>query len=109
MTLDSGSKPGPYEIVAALGAGGMGAVYRARDTRLGREVAIKVCWKRFSHRFEQEARAISALNHPPICTLHDVGPNCLVMELVKGETLKGPLALERVAATTRAAPECHAT
>ena len=66
----------------------MGEVYRALDTRLGREVAIKISQERFSARFEREARAISSLNHPHICTLYDVGPNYLVMELVEGETLR---------------------
>ncbi|HKE29327.1 MAG TPA: protein kinase [Bryobacteraceae bacterium] len=79
---------GPYEIVGLLGRGGMGEVYSAVDTRLGRKVAIKICQDRFSGRFEREARVISALNHPNICTLHDVGPNYLVTELVEGETLR---------------------
>jgi serine/threonine protein kinase len=87
MSLSIGDKLGPYEILAPLGKGGMGEVYRARDTRLNREVAIKVSAERFSERFEREARAIAALNHPNICTLHDVGPNYLVMELVEGPTL----------------------
>jgi hypothetical protein len=69
----------------------MGEVWKARDTRLGRDVAIKVAHQNFSERFEREARAIAALNHPNICTLYDVGPNYLVMELVEGETLAGPL------------------
>jgi serine/threonine protein kinase len=83
-----GQRFGPYQIVSPLGAGGMGEVYRALDARLGREVAIKICQERFSARFEREARAISSLNHPHICTLHDIGPNYLVMELVEGETLR---------------------
>src|SRR5205085_6242855 len=87
MTLEAGSKLGPYEIVSLLGKGGMGEVYRARDPRLGREVAIKVSAQRFSERFEREARVIASLNHANICTLHDVGPNYLVMELVEGPTL----------------------
>ncbi|MBV8437629.1 MAG: protein kinase, partial [Silvibacterium sp.] len=82
-----GGRLGPYEIVDLLGAGGMGEVYSAIDTRLGRRVAIKVSRERFGGRFEREARTISALNHPNICTLFDVGPNYLVTELVKGETL----------------------
>jgi len=82
---------GPYEIVGIVGAGGMGTVYRARDTRLDRTVAIKVSDARFSDRFEREARAVAALNHPHICTLYDVGPNYLVMEFVEGEVLKGPM------------------
>jgi eukaryotic-like serine/threonine-protein kinase len=87
----AGSQLGPYRIEALLGAGGMGQVYRAVDTRLGRKVAIKVSREQFSARFEREARAISALNHPHICTLYDVGPNYLVMELVEGETLAAKL------------------
>jgi serine/threonine protein kinase/Tol biopolymer transport system component len=88
-----GAQLGPYKIEELIGAGGMGQVFRAVDTRLGREVAIKVSAAQFSERFEREARAISALNHPNICTLHDVGPNYLVMELVEGAPLKGPLPL----------------
>jgi serine/threonine protein kinase len=87
MPLSPGDKLGPYEILAPIGAGGMGEVYRARDTRLNRDVAIKVSQERFSDRFEREARAVAALNHPNICTLYDVGPNHLVMELVEGQTL----------------------
>jgi Tol biopolymer transport system component len=99
MPLSSGDRLGPYEIVASIGEGGMGKVYRARDSRLGREVALKVSSARFTDRFEREARAIAALNHPNICTLHDVGPNYLVMELVEGPTLgerikQGPIPLE---------------
>jgi len=78
---------GPYKIEGPLGTGGMGQVFRAIDTRLGRSVALKVIPERFSERFEREARAISALNHPHICTLYDVGPNYLVMELLDGGTL----------------------
>jgi eukaryotic-like serine/threonine-protein kinase len=92
MKVDVGSRVGPYEIAAEIGAGGMGVVYRARDTRLGRDVAIKLSNERFSERFEREARAVAALNHPNICTLHDVGPDYLVMELVEGETLAEMLA-----------------
>ncbi|MBM3756770.1 MAG: hypothetical protein FJW38_22650 [Acidobacteria bacterium] len=87
MPLAIGDKLGPYEITGLLGKGGMGAVYRATDTRLHREVAIKVSDETFSDRFDREARAIAALNHPNICHLYDVGPNYLVMELVEGETL----------------------
>jgi serine/threonine protein kinase len=97
MPLTAGTPLGPYEIVSPLGAGGMGEVYRARDTRLGREVAIKVLPQHLSDqpevraRFEREARTVSALNHPHICTLYDVGreggTDFLVMELVEGETL----------------------
>src|SRR5882724_11980764 len=99
MPLFPGTRLGPYEIQTPLGAGGMGEVYQGRDTRLDRSVAIKVCAAQFSERFEREARAISALNHPHICTLYDVGPNYLVMELVDGATLadriaQGPVPLE---------------
>jgi len=93
MQLAPGDKLGPYEILARIGAGGMGEVYRARDPRLGREVAIKVSAERFSERFDREARAVAALNHPNICTIHDVGPNYLVMELVEGEAPQGPLPI----------------
>src|SRR5580698_1265100 len=108
MPLTSGTKLGPYEIQSPLGAGGMGEVYRARDTRLGRDIAIKVLPQHLSsnpdlkQRFEREARAISSLNHPHICTLHDVGHqdgvDFLVVEYLEGETLaqrlkKGPLPL----------------
>jgi len=111
MTLDPGTRLGPYEVVAPLGAGGMGEVYRARDTRLGRDVAVKVLSAKLSQsaefraRFEREAKAISSLNHPHICVLHDVGRegdvDYLVMELVEGETLaarieKGALATSEV-------------
>ncbi|MEO8052798.1 MAG: protein kinase [Acidobacteriota bacterium] len=89
--LHSGSLLGPYCIENKIGEGGMGAVYRAHDSRLGRDVAIKVAASQFSGRFEREARAVAALNHPNICTLHDVGPNFLVMELVEGETLAARL------------------
>jgi len=87
MPLPAGTKLGPYELVELIGAGGMGEVYRATDTRLQREVAIKVSAEAFSERFEREARAIASLNHPNICTLFDVGPNYLVMELIEGPTL----------------------
>src|SRR5262245_55333265 len=93
---DPGVRLGPYRIDSKLGEGGMGQVFRAVDTRLGRAVAVKTTQEHFSARFAREARAIAALNHPNICTLYDVGPNYLVMELVEGETLasllkKGPL------------------
>jgi len=96
-----GTQLGRYRIESPLGAGGMGQVYKARDTRLGRSVAIKIAYQQFSQRFEREARALSALNHEHICTLYDVGPNYLVMELVEGDTLaallrKGALPIERV-------------
>ena len=111
MTLATGSKLGPYEIVGPLGSGGMGEVYRARDTRLDRTVAIKILPAQLSadpvrkQRFEREAKTISSLNHPHICALYDVGSqdgiDYLVMECVEGEPLakrleKGPLLLEQV-------------
>src|SRR6202522_4189938 len=111
MTLTPGTKLGPYEIQSLLGAGGMGEVYRARDTRLGRDVAIKVLPAHLCsdpdlrQRMEREAKAISSLNHPHICTLHDVGSqdgmDFLVMEHLEGETLaqrmrKGPLPTDLV-------------
>lgn len=89
--LHPGEVLGPYKILGLLGTGGMGEVHEGLDTRLDRRVAIKVCQERFSGRFEREARAISALNHPNICTLYDVGPNYLVTELVEGETLRDVL------------------
>lgn len=89
MPLSAGDKLGPYEIVAPIGAGGMGEVYKARDTRLDRTVAVKISQENFSERFEREARAVAALNHSNICTLHDVGPNYLVMEYIEGTTLRG--------------------
>jgi serine/threonine-protein kinase len=85
--LTQGACLGPYRIEEKLGEGGMGEVFRAVDMRLGRAVAIKTTHEQFSARFEREARAIASLNHPNICTLHDVGPNYLVMELVEGPTL----------------------
>src|SRR5277367_1964392 len=90
MFLAPGEKLGPYEILEPIGEGGMGEVYRARDPRLNRTVAIKVSKESFSERFDREARAIAALNHPHIRHLYDVGPNYLVMELVDGHPLKGP-------------------
>src|SRR5437763_15998379 len=86
---------GPYEILSQIGEGGMGMVYKARDTRLDRTVAIKVSAAKFSARFEHEARSIAALNHPNICQLYDVGPDYLVMEYVEGASLKGPLPLAK--------------
>ena len=87
MPLKSGDKLGPYEILAPLGAGGMGEVWKARDTRLDRIVAIKTASAHFSDRFEREARAVAALNHPHICQIYDVGPDYLVMEFVEGAPL----------------------
>src|SRR6202171_3052505 len=95
MPLQAGDKLGPYEILALIGKGGMGEVYKARDTRLDRIVAIKISKTEFSERFEREARAVAALNHPNICTLYDVGPNYLVMEYVEGMPLRGPFPLEQ--------------
>src|SRR5215475_782981 len=111
MSLGPGTRLGPYEIVAPIGAGGMGEVYKARDTRLDRTVAIKVLPSHVSidpalrERFEREARTIASLNHPHICTLHDIGHqdgiDYLVLEYLEGETLaerlkKGPLPLDQV-------------
>ncbi len=87
MALSPGTRLGPYEILSPIGAGGMGEVYRARDPRMGREVAIKISAERFSDRFSREVHAVAALNHPNICHLYDVGPDYLVMELVEGPTL----------------------
>jgi len=111
MSLTTGTKLGPYEIIAPLGAGGMGEVYRARDTRLDRTVAVKILPSHLSEnpearqRFDREARTISSVNHPNICTLHDVGHqdgiDYLVMEYLEGETLadrlrKGSLPFDQV-------------
>jgi serine/threonine protein kinase len=93
--MKPGDKLGPYEILTPIGKGGMGEVWKARDPRVGRDVAIKVSQEDFSERFDREARAIGALNHPNICTLYDVGPNYLVMEYVEGAPLKGPLPLDQ--------------
>ena len=110
MTLASGTKLGPYEILSPIWAGGMGEVYKARDTRLERTVAVKILPSHLAgnaqlrERFEREARAVSSLNHPHICTLHDVGEEngiqFLVMEYIEGETLadrlkRGALPLEQ--------------
>jgi serine/threonine protein kinase len=91
MSLSAGERLGPYEIVAKIGSGGMGEVWKARDTRLGRMVAIKRLKGERSTRFEQEARAIAALNHPNICQIHDVGPDYLVLEYIDGKPLGGPV------------------
>src|SRR5271154_6901043 len=98
MPLASGTKLGPYEVLAPLGAGGMGEVYRAKDTRLGRDVALKVLPESFARepdrlrRFEQEARAVAALNHPNIVSVYDIGTaenvHYIVSELLVGETLR---------------------
>jgi len=93
MPLSPGHRLGPYEIVALIGTGGMGEVYKATDTRLGRTVAIKTLDGAHGDRFQQEARAVAALNHPHICVLYDVGPGYLVMEYIEGHPLHGPLPL----------------
>ena len=116
MTLAAGSKLGPYEILGPIGAGGMGEVYRAKDPRLGREVAIKVLPASFSQdadrlrRFEQEAKAAGVLNHPNITAVYDIGQHdgapYVVQELLEGETLRatlagGPLLAAQGRSTTR--------
>ena len=93
--MTAGTKLGPYEILSQIGTGGMGEVYRAHDSRLRRDVAVKISHEQFSERFEREARAVAALNHPHICQIYDVGPDYLVMELVEGSPLKGPLPIEK--------------
>jgi Tol biopolymer transport system component/predicted Ser/Thr protein kinase len=93
IELKSGARLGPYQIEGLIGQGGMGKVYRARDTRLGRTVAIKTSSARFSERFEREARAVAALNHAHISHLYDVGPDYLVMEFIEGAPIKGPLSV----------------
>jgi Tol biopolymer transport system component len=105
-TLAPGDRLGVYEVIEGIGAGGMGTVYRARDTRLPREAAIKVSSEQFTDRFAREAHAIASLNHPNITTLYDVGPDYLVMELVEGPTLaeriaQGPVTLEEAATIGR--------
>ena len=94
MPLSPGDKLGPHTILALVGRGGMGEVYRAHDDRLRRDVAIKVSRDQFTERFTREARAIASLNHTNICHLYDVGPNYLVMEYVEGEDLNGPLSFD---------------
>jgi len=101
MSLVPGTRLEHYVITAVVGRGGMGEVYQARDTRLDRDVAIKISAERFTDRFEREGRAIASLNHPNICTLHDVGsapgaPGYLVMEFIEGESPRGPLPLDTV-------------
>jgi len=95
MSLAPGTRLGPYEILAPLGSGGMGEVWKARDTRLDRTVAIKTTAAHLSDRFEREARAIAALNHPHICQIYDVGADYLVMELIDGRPLAGPLPVDQ--------------
>src|SRR5215469_7775338 len=100
MTLDRGTKLGPYEILAPIGAGGMGEVYRARDTKLKRDVALKVLPEAFGKdpgrmlRFQREAEVLASLNHPNIAHIYGVQERALVMELVEGESPKGPLPFE---------------
>jgi eukaryotic-like serine/threonine-protein kinase len=106
MPLSTNDKFGPYTLISPLGEGGMGEVWKARDTRLDRIVALKVAKADFTERFEREARAVAALNHPNICTLYDVGPNYLVMELIEGETLAekiaaGPIPVEEALVLAR--------
>ncbi len=95
MPLAAGTRLGPYELIAPVGAGCMGEVYRARDTRLDRIVAVKVAGEQFSERFAREARAVASLNHSNICQVYDVGLNYLVMEFIEGAPLEGPLPVER--------------
>jgi serine/threonine protein kinase len=95
MPLSTGDKLGPYEILSAIGSGGMGEVWKARDSRLDRIVAIKTSREVFSERFEREARAIAALNHPHICQIFDVGPDYLVMEYIEGQEIKGPMTVHQ--------------
>src|SRR6266700_7820028 len=104
MSLSAGTRLGPYEIVTALGAGGMGEVYRAHDSKLGRDVAIKTLPAAFVRnperlaRFRREARTLASLNHPNIAAIYGIeesgDEDCLVLELVEGETLRGPLPVE---------------
>jgi serine/threonine protein kinase len=97
VSIGAGSRIGPYEVTSRLGAGGMGEVWKARDTRLHRDVAIKVLPETYAadpdrvRRLEHEARAVAAVNHPNICQIHDVGPDYLVFEYVEGIPLTGPL------------------
>ena len=118
MTIAAGTRLGPFEILAPLGAGGMGEVYRARDSRLGREVAVKVLSPEFAadvdrrKRFEQEARSASALNHPNIVTIHDIGTDdstvYIAMELIDGRTLRDVLRRRPAADAAAARPRVPA-
>src|SRR5262245_58309233 len=106
MNLADGTKLGPYQIVEPIGIGGMGTVYRANDPRMSRQVAIKVAAQHFTERFTREVHAIAALNHPNVCTLFDVGPDYLVVEVVDGATLterikQGPIPLEETLSIAR--------
>src|SRR5882724_1509403 len=99
MPLSAGTRLGPYAILAPIGTGGMGEVYRAMDTKLGREVAIKILPEGFAYdaermaRFEREAQVLASLNHPNIAAIYGVEERAIVMELVQGETLAGPLPI----------------
>lgn len=104
MPTLAGTRLGSYEILAPLGAGGMCEVYRARDPRMGREVAMKLCNERFTDRFEREVRAI-AVNHPNICQIYDAGPNYLAMELVDGPTLVNRVERGALAADGDCSPD----
>ncbi len=95
MPLNPGDKIGNYEIIALIGEGGMGEVYKAWDPNLNRFVAIKVSKLPFDERFQREAKALGAVNHPNVCTLYEAGPNYLVMEFIEGVALKGPLPLAK--------------
>ena len=106
MPLRTGDTLGAYEILKSIGKGGMGEVFRARDPRMGRDVAIKISIEAFPARFSREVHAVAALNHPNVCTLHDVGPDYLVMELVEGPTLaeriaEGAIPLDEALAIAR--------
>jgi serine/threonine protein kinase len=94
MPLSASTRLGPYEILSLIGAGGMGEVYKARDTRRGRIVAIKQLKAQHAARFEQEARTIASLNHPHICQIYDIGPDYLVLEYIEGQPLAGPMAVD---------------
>src|ERR1700737_2904617 len=100
MPLAAGTRLGPYEILAPIGAGGMGEVYRARDIKLDREVAIKILPQAFAAdadrmaRFEREAKVLASLNHPNVAQIYGLQDNAIVMELVEGETLKGPIPID---------------
>src|SRR5450755_4504932 len=113
MPLPAGAQLGPYEILAPLGAGGMGEVYRAKDTKLGREVAIKVLPEKLAQdpdrlaRFEREAKVLASLNHPHIAQIYGIEGNALVMELVEGDTLKCPAPLEYAKQIAEALEAAH--
>lgn len=101
MELKAGDKLGRYQLVPPIGEGGMGEVWKAPDTQFGRDVALKVSKAAFTARFEQEARAIAAFNHPNICQIYDVGPNYLVMELIGGLHTPGSETCEHPGCETR--------